>query len=175
MQESRLTEIIPFICISAIWGQYPEFFTFSPDPSSHHKEQLQPDGQGGLAFCNSWGSKESDTTERLIWSDLNGYQTAGIVLLPGCPPGSEIHIWRSRISYGSDILVYWRGRKYSISQCMCMLSHVRLFATPWTVACQALLSMEFSRHEYWNGLPFPTPGILLTQGSNLLLLRLLYW
>ena len=63
MQESRLTEIIPFICISAIWGQYPEFFTFSPDPSSHHKEQLQPDGQGGLAFCNSWGSKESNMTE----------------------------------------------------------------------------------------------------------------
>ena len=132
-------------------------------------------GQWSLVGYHPWGCKESDTTERLIWSDLNGYQTAGIVLLPGCPPGSEIHIWRSRISYGSDILVYWRGRKYSISQCMCMLSHVRLFATPWTVACQALLSMEFSRHEYWNGLPFPTPGILLTQGSNLLLLRLLYW
>ena len=31
-------------------------------------------------------------------------------------------------------------------------------ATPWTVACQAPLSMEFSRQEYWNGLPLPTPG-----------------
>ena len=30
--------------------------------------------------------------------------------------------------------------------------------TPWTVACQAPLSMEFSRQEYWSGLPFPTPG-----------------
>ena len=29
---------------------------------------------------------------------------------------------------------------------------------PWTVACQAPLSMEFSRQEYWNGLPFPIPG-----------------
>ena len=29
--------------------------------------------------------------------------------------------------------------------------------TPWTVACQAHLSMEFSRQEYWSGLPFPTP------------------
>ena len=43
------------------------------------------------------------------------------------------------------------------------LSHVRLFATPWTVAYKAPLSMEFSRQEYWNGLPFsrdlPDSGI----------------
>ena len=38
-------------------------------------------------------------------------------------------------------------------------SHVRLFATPWTVACQAPLSMVFSRQEYWSGLPFPSPNI----------------
>ena len=30
--------------------------------------------------------------------------------------------------------------------------------TPWTLACHALLSMGFSREEYWNGLPFPSPG-----------------
>ena len=47
------------------------------------------------------------------------------------------------------------------------LSHVRLFATPWTVACQAYPSMEFSRQEYWSGLPFPSPGDLAHQGSNL--------
>ena len=34
------------------------------------------------------------------------------------------------------------------------------FATPWTVGHQAPLSMEFSRQEYWNGLPFPPPGDL---------------
>ena len=37
-------------------------------------------------------------------------------------------------------------------------SHVRLFATPRTVAHQVPLSMEFSRQEYWDGLPFPIPG-----------------
>ena len=42
-----------------------------------------------------------------------------------------------------------------------MFSCVRLFATPWTVACQAPLSMAFPRQEYWSGLPFPTPGHLL--------------
>ena len=38
------------------------------------------------------------------------------------------------------------------------LHHVRLITTPWTVAQGASLSMGFSRHEYWNGLPFPSPG-----------------
>ena len=44
------------------------------------------------------------------------------------------------------------------------LSHVRLFATPWTVAYQAPPSMEFSRQEYWSGLPFPSPGDLPDPG-----------
>ena len=37
-------------------------------------------------------------------------------------------------------------------------------ATPWTVACQATLSMGFSRQEYWSGLPFPSPGDLPDLG-----------
>ena len=48
-----------------------------------------------------------------------------------------------------------------------------LFASPWTVARQAPLSMGFSRQEYWSGLPCPPlQGIFLTQGSNPSLLRL---
>ena len=39
-------------------------------------------------------------------------------------------------------------------------SHVRLFVTPWTIAHNAPLSMEFSRQEYWSGLPCPSPGDL---------------
>ena len=45
-----------------------------------------------------------------------------------------------------------------------MLSHVRLFATPWTVARQAPLSMGFSRPECWSRLPFPSPGDLPDPG-----------
>jgi len=48
--------------------------------------------------------------------------------------------------------------------CVQSLSHVQLFATPWTVALQAPLSMEFSRQEYWSGLPFPPPGDLPNPG-----------
>ena len=42
--------------------------------------------------------------------------------------------------------------------CVCVLSHVQLFVTPWTVAHQDPLSMGFSRQEYRCGLPFPSPG-----------------
>ena len=40
---------------------------------------------------------------------------------------------------------------------LCCFSRVQLFATPWTVAFQAPLSMGFTRQEYWSGLPFPLP------------------
>ena len=49
--------------------------------------------------------------------------------------------------------------------CVCqLLTRVRLFVTPWTVACQTPLSMGFSRQEYWSGLPFPSPGDLPNPG-----------
>ena len=44
------------------------------------------------------------------------------------------------------------------------VSHVQLFATPWTVAHQAPLSMGSSRQEYWSGLPCPPPGSLPNRG-----------
>ena len=59
--------------------------------------------------------------------------------------------------------------------CVCVLSHAQLFATSWTIACQVPLSMGFSRQEYWSGLPFPSSGVITTQGQNLHLLYLLHW
>ena len=53
-----------------------------------------------------------------------------------------------------------------------LLSCVRLFATAWTVALQASLSMDFSGHEYWIGLPFPSPGDLLDPRIELGSLKL---
>ena len=46
------------------------------------------------------------------------------------------------------------------------LSRVRLFATPWTVAYQAPLSMGFSRQGFWSGLPFPSPGDPPNPGTD---------
>ena len=53
-------------------------------------------------------------------------------------------------------------------------SHIRLFATQWTVAHQAPLSMGLSRQEYWSGLHALLQGIFLTQGLNWCLLCLLH-
>ena len=45
-----------------------------------------------------------------------------------------------------------------------LLSRVRLFATPWTVAYEAPPPIGFSRQEYWSGLPFPSPEDLPNSG-----------
>ena len=61
------------------------------------------------------------------------------------------------VSMGSSREI-WRVLEW---MCVSMsLSCIRLFATPWTAARQASLSMEFSREEYSSELPFPTPGAL---------------
>ena len=48
--------------------------------------------------------------------------------------------------------------------CTSSFGRVQFYATPWTVACQASLSVEFSKQEYWSGLPFPTAGDLPEPG-----------
>ena len=63
------------------------------------------------------------------------------------------------------------GQDSSFMLMLSHFSHVRAFATLWTLTHQASLSMEFSRQEYTSGLPFPSPGDLLTQGSNIGLLH----
>ena len=66
----------------------------------------------------------------------------------------------------------WAGK---VKKAMCELSCIRLFATPWTIACQAPLSMGFSSQGDWSGLSFPPPGIFLTQRLNPSFLGLLHW
>ena len=66
------------------------------------------------------------------------------------PPPAPPHQMASLLQFGLPFSLLEREAK--------SLSHVWLFATPWTIACQAPLSMEFSRQEHWSGLPFPSPG-----------------
>ena len=61
------------------------------------------------------------------------------------------------------IYVYMYTHMY-VYMYMCVLRGVWLYAAPWTVACQAPLSMEFSRQVYWSQLPFPTLGALPDLG-----------
>ena len=61
-------------------------------------------------------------------------------------------------------LLSWNYKEFLFLGKVKSLSRVRLFATLWTVAQQAPLSMGFSRQEYWSGLPFPSPGDLPNPG-----------
>ena len=81
-------------------------------------------------------------------------------------PGSRMWIWKPSLlalSFAGDGLTLALP-----APCACLLSCVRLFATPWTAAHQVPLSMEFSRQEYWSGLPFPPPGDLPNPGLKLM-------
>ena len=58
-----------------------------------------------------------------------------------------------------------RGLLYLLLyRCLCVFSCAQLLMTPWSVACQAPMPMEFSMQEYWSGLPFPSPGDLPNPG-----------
>ena len=63
--------------------------------------------------------------------------------------------------HSAELRLLWKSYAMFAEVCMCaggqLLSHDRLFVTPWTVARQAPLCMGFSRKEYWSALPFP-PG-----------------
>ena len=59
----------------------------------------------------------------------------------------------------------WPYHFPSNSQVVCVLSYVQNFVSSWTIACQAPLSMEFSR-QHWSGLPFPLSGDLLDTGME---------
>ena len=66
----------------------------------------------------------------------------------------------------SSLAVQWLGlRAFTVGPCiLSRFGHVRLFATLWTVALQALLSIGFSRKEYWSGMPCPFSGDLPNPG-----------
>ena len=60
--------------------------------------------------------------------------------------------------------LWWLKMNMSSTTCEWSLCHVQLFATPWTVGCWVPPSMGFSKQEYWNGLPFPSPEDLPNSG-----------
>ena len=70
------------------------------------------------------------------------------------------------LSTESETHFKYNGGYVHTMQCAKLLSRVRLFVTPWTVALQAPLSMGFSRQEYWSGLPCPPAGDLADPTSE---------
>ena len=77
--------------------------------------------------------------------------------IDGSPPGSPVPgiLQERTLELGAISFSNAWGWKVKVKS----LSHVRLLATPWTTAYQALLSLGFSRQEYWRGVPLPSPMI----------------
>ena len=73
--------------------------------------------------------------------------------------------------YWAEISVLYNRSLLVVCVCAQSLSCVWLFAIPWTIAHQAPLSTEFSRQEYWSGLPFPIPGVIFLTGIELMSLE----
>ena len=90
-----------------------------------------------------------------------------------CPPPEDLPNpgikLRSPASQADSFLSEPPGKPYNSKSEVKVksLSCVRLFETPWTIACQAPLSMGFSRQEYCSGLPCPPPGDLPNPGIKL--------
>ena len=92
--------------------------------------------------------------------------------IDGSPPGSPVPgILQARMLEWVAISFSNAGKwKVKVK----WLSHVWLFATPWTAAHQAPLSMGFSRQEYWSGLPLPSPSMILAYSKEELP-ELIFW
>ena len=102
-------------------------------------------------FCPSWwSSSQFRTLSQHPWVTWDNFPTSlltAVGLVLHLDPHCYIWIVLYLFFNGSHVLLW----------CDLILSHVRLFATPWTVFHHAPRSMEFSRQEYWSGLPFPSP------------------
>ena len=83
---------------------------------------------------------------------LNAVRRLGCMIIPVFKSKTHSGQWERHRGLNS--------MESEIISCCC----VRLFVTPWTIDRQAPLSMEFSRQEYWSGLPFPSPGVLPEPG-----------
>ena len=74
-------------------------------------------------------------------------------------------------------MTFERMLEASLLACVCVLSgfsRLGLFVNLWTIACQAAVSVGFSRQEYWSGVPCPSPGDPLHPGFKTILLCLLH-
>ena len=67
-------------------------------------------------------------------------------------------------NFFTQAVTFFHGVNTFCAYMLSCFSHLQLFVTLWTVACQTPMSMGLSRQEYWSGLPFPPPGELLNPG-----------
>ena len=127
-------------------------------------------------FCHtSWHLWVAQSRTQLMWLSSSSSMacetslTRDRTLTPFSGRQSFSHWTPGKLLYVFKIFIYFFNRKVwkkagSYYPLLLLFSLIQLFATPWTVACQAPLSMEFSGQEYWSGLPLPSPGDLHDPG-----------
>ena len=116
-----------------------------------------------IVICPSTGSKSP--LYSLIFLSLSIFINQSLVRTYEFLSSSMVYDKKQLLStYKGKQMYKWIGSLYL----MAVISHsvISDSATPYTVACQAPLSMEFSRQEYWSGLPFPPPGDLPDPGDR---------
>ena len=123
--------------------------------------------QQSLACCSSWGGKELDITEWLNWTELycifwTKQMTEQKCWIYEVKKKDNNNFFSEHNLKSTDCHYLYMPTVLTfllqLGCCLVAKSYLTLFVTLWTVACQAPLSMGFSRQEYWNGSPFPSPG-----------------
>ena len=128
---------------------------------------LENPGDGGAWWAAVYGVKQSQTRLKRLSS------SSSRLVIAFLPRSKRLLI--SWLQSPSAVILEPQNKIFHCFHCFPMylpwsdgkvksLSRVQLFATPWTAAYQAPLSMGFSRQEYWSGLPFPSPGDLPHPG-----------
>ena len=125
-------------------------------------------GQRSLEGYSPWGRKELNTTEWLSLSSFSLFLFNGLMSITAMMGrwtlnGLDNEHLLSKANLTMTMANSWYSSNSDLPRLdlwMRACCHVQLFKTPWTIACQAPLSLGFSRQEYWSRLPFPPPGDL---------------
>ena len=122
-----------------------------PSIASHHQKEVSQQ-----EWWTEWKDRP-DLAQQRLWLLGNTHYRLSMLKIPEI---LNIHTIQSR-SHTQEKQIRVAEKKKKI---MSVLSHIRLFATLWTIPHRAPVFMGFSPQEYWNRLPFPPPGIFPTQG-----------
>ena len=136
--------------ITAFWILSTAFYWSSPCKGHWHSLLLKP----VITF---------QSLSYSLPAALNSADHFGFMKFFPCLLWHPLTLWFLFPSFLHELLFHYSFLKCQWSEVK-LLSRVRLFVTPWTVAYQAPPSMEFSRQGYWSGLPFPSPGDLPNPG-----------
>ena len=173
--------------LSVSWIFFQEMVDFWPRPIQFCCALWFPCGEGNgnpLQYScleNSvgrgayWAAVHGITQSRTWLKWLSSSSSSNVVPLGVAIGGNDPYLSHRVLHLSSPLLQFTRLNLMCVHVCAQSLNRVWLFATPWTIAHKATLSVGFPRQEYLNELPFPTPGHFPDWGIKPHLLYCLHW